>query len=128
MAATSAKNNESDIPAIEKFKVLIFPILLKGSLIININAETIKKLDASRTTLTAKRNERASASYDRNLTEAQRTEKLNNIDVEIKALEASITTDDALVKKEETDIKTAVEQKLIRKTGDKRTAIYCFKK
>ena len=42
MAATSAKNNESDIPAIEKFKVLIFPILLKGSLIININAETIK--------------------------------------------------------------------------------------
>ena len=26
------------------------------------------------------------------------------------------------------DIKTAVEQKLIRKTGDKRTAIYCFKK
>jgi hypothetical protein len=75
-----------------------------------VNAKAIKDLDASKTTLIAKKNERASASYDRNLTEAQRTEKLNNIDVEIKALEASITTNDALVKKEETDIKTAVEE------------------
>jgi len=74
------------------------------------NAEIIKKLDASRTTLIAKRNERASASIDRNLTEAERTKKMNALDVEIKDLETAITADDVLVKKEETDIKTAVEE------------------
>jgi hypothetical protein len=74
------------------------------------NGEVIKKLDASKTDLIAKRNERASTSYDRNLTEADRKAKMNKLDAEIKALETSITADDALVKKEETDIKTAVEE------------------
>jgi hypothetical protein len=74
------------------------------------NGEVVKKLDASKTDLIAKRNERASASYDRNLTEDQRKEKMNKLDAEIKALETSITTDDALVKKEQEDIKTAVEE------------------
>ena len=39
MAANKAKNNESGIPKIEKFNVLISPILLNGSLMIKIRAE-----------------------------------------------------------------------------------------
>ena len=42
IAAIRAKNNESDIPAIEKFSALILPILLKGSFMIKIKAEIIK--------------------------------------------------------------------------------------
>ena len=74
------------------------------------NAKVIKDLDVSKTTLTAKKNERASVSIDRNITEDERKKKMAGLDVEIKALQDSITTNDALVKKEETEIKTAVEE------------------
>ena len=74
------------------------------------NAKVIKDLETSNATLLAKRNERASVSYDRNLTEDQRKAKLASIEAEIKALETTITTNDALVKKEEGEIKTAVEE------------------
>ena len=40
--ATRAKNNEFSIPKLEKLKILIPPILLNGSLIINISALTTK--------------------------------------------------------------------------------------
>ena len=40
--ATRAKNNEFSIPKYEKLRILIPPILLNGSLIINISALTTK--------------------------------------------------------------------------------------
>ena len=74
------------------------------------NAKVIKDLDVSKKTLTDKTNERASVSIDRNITEDERKKKMADLDVDIKTLQDSITTNDALVKKEETEIKTAVEE------------------